>query len=110
MENFNDILDAAYGGDGLATLTSAERELFERMIAAVCTPPSLRPRAGRNLFVKFVEEGPHAVAAILHSSAERARRARESLERQVSSVRKPHRKHRGKSRSNVAKMAIFAAQ
>ncbi|MCV9964597.1 hypothetical protein OIU34_22155 [Pararhizobium sp. BT-229] len=81
MTQLDDVTDEAYSDAGLATLSVAERELFERTITAVGMPPSLRHRARLNLFIKFVEGGQEAVVAILDRCADRDRRAREWLAR-----------------------------
>lgn len=81
MGQYDDISDTAYGSGGLETLTSAERELFERTITAVGMPPALRQRARRNLFIKFVEGGECAVKDILDRCHDHAKSAEEWLAR-----------------------------
>jgi hypothetical protein len=75
MERYEDISDVAYADGGLETLTTAQRELFERTITAVGVPPTLRHRARLNLLSEFGDGGEEAVRDVLGRAVRRMERA-----------------------------------
>jgi hypothetical protein len=80
MVQYEDTSDAAYRDGGLDKVSISERELFERTMTAVGVPPTLRPRARRNLLIKLVEGGESAVTEILEKSLDNRQRAQSWLD------------------------------